>query len=489
MSDKSDIYNNIVQKVDEAGSVSAAFNNHDYGDTFGADYSQAHNYPFYNTQAFDTNYAQYLKMIENYKGNPELYQRLLELYQWQAYEPGFWEGFMGDKSGWQDFYNQLHMTNMNAAQNLIDEYNQREYNSAESQVARERAAGLNPDLNGGQNITPGEAGDATPATEPTPLIPHGNDAAQGAIQVFDFAKDIVTSVVGMYDMIKGLGIKDAAIALNDLEIDDKAYDIALKQESGKIGPRRMFYKKEDGSYDWEKMASDFFVQPVTKKGRGSRATRALSSARNKLYYTEDGQQYISPALQNAILAMDKNISDNAVGYAKNVSEPGYDPQGITEWAAMLGQTQTKWRLDTMKFDSLCREWEYKVKKASQPGIAAESNYKADLYGVADENGQTLGQVEGKDRMDDAKTRMLIRQGEKIKAEYNKWLEDSRRSLYSKVYGQGHWYGKLGTMFLPGVLDSFDTMSGRFLDHIDGLLDTLLNPAAKVLGGALGNVVK
>lgn len=489
MASKRDIPDLVDQAVSESGSVSGALKSHDYTEQFGEEYGRAHGNPLYDTQAFDLNYTQYLKMIEKYKGNPELYQRLLDLYQWQAYEPGTWEGLWGDKSGWQDFYNQLHQTNMNAAQNLIDEYNKREYDSPVQQMAREKAAGINAELNGGQQITPGEAGDATPATEPTPLIPHSDGGTQGAVQIFDFAKDIVTSVVGMYDMIKGLGIKDAAIALNDLEIDDKAYDIALKQESGKIGPRRMFYKKDDGSYDWEKMASDFFIQPTSKKGRGTRATRALASARNKLYYTEDGKQYISPALQNAILAMDKTISDNAVGYAKNVSEPGYDPQGITEWAAMLGQTQTKWRLDTMKFDALCREWEYKVKKASQPGVAAESNYKADLYGVADESGQTLGQIEGQDRIDQAKTRMLIRQGEKIRAEYNKWLEDSRRSLYSKVYGQGHWYGKLGTMFLPGVLDSFDTMSGRFLDHIDGLLDTLLNPAAKVLGNALGKAVK
>lgn len=463
-----------------------------YGDAeftdngFGPAYDQARQNPYYNTKAFDDNYRQYLQMIEKYRGNPELYQRLLQLYQYQQYTPGMWEGLFGDKSGYQDFYNQLHQQNMAAAQDLIDEYNQREYNDPQQQVAREKAAGINPELSGGQNISPGTAGDATPVREATPVTHPGGDAVSGTMQIFDFAKDVVTSVVGMYDLITGLGVKDAAIALSSLDVTDKAYDLALKQESGKIGPRRMFYKSPDGQYDWEKMATDFLDPSVTTAAskKGTRAERALRKARNSFYYDEKGQKVIQPALQNAIMSMDKEFSSNAVEYAKNRSEPGYDPQGIAEWAASLGQTQTKWRLDTMKFDSMVREFEYKIKKASLAGVQAESSYKSDLYGTT-QDGVSLGTVEGQARMDTAKTQSLIKQGERIKAEYMKWLEDSRRSLYAKVYGSGKWYGKLGTLFLPGVLDSFDSVSTRFLDHIDNALDMLINPIGKAAGGAIG----
>lgn len=82
----------------------------------------------------------------------------------------------------------------------------REYNSPEQQVARMRAAGLNPDLNGGQNVTPGESGLAN--NEANAQLPERNDqstemattmsnlgkAVQFAFSVFGGAADLGTKI-------------------------------------------------------------------------------------------------------------------------------------------------------------------------------------------------------------------------------------------------------------------------------------------------------
>lgn len=82
----------------------------------------------------------------------------------------------------------------------------REYNSPQAQVERLRSAGMNPDLNGGQNISPGESGLAN--NEANAQLPERNDqstemantmsnlgkAVQFAFSVFGGAADLGTKI-------------------------------------------------------------------------------------------------------------------------------------------------------------------------------------------------------------------------------------------------------------------------------------------------------
>ena len=73
----------------------------------------------------------------------------------------------------------------------------REYNSIEQQVARMRAAGLNPDLNGGQNLTPGESDLAN--NEANAQLPERNDQSaemSNTMSTLGKAVQFVFSVVG-----------------------------------------------------------------------------------------------------------------------------------------------------------------------------------------------------------------------------------------------------------------------------------------------------
>ena len=89
-------------------------------------------------------------------------------------------------SGWNRFTDWLGFTNhsgqLNQQFDLLSnqwesEYalalQDRDYNSPQAQMERMRDAGLNPDLNGGQNLTPGESGLAN--NEANNQVPERND--------------------------------------------------------------------------------------------------------------------------------------------------------------------------------------------------------------------------------------------------------------------------------------------------------------------------
>lgn len=73
----------------------------------------------------------------------------------------------------------------------------REYNSAQAQMERMREAGLNPDLNGGQNLTPGES--ALSNNEANAQLPERNDHSSEMVNTMSTlgrAVQFIFSVVG-----------------------------------------------------------------------------------------------------------------------------------------------------------------------------------------------------------------------------------------------------------------------------------------------------
>lgn len=436
------------------------------------------NASLFGTSIYDNYLSQYQQFISQYESNPELYQRLKDLYQFNGYIPNNGELFWGDTSGFNDFYTQSYNTAMDNARQLIDEYNQRSYNSPVAQEQRMDAAGINSSLAGSDAVKPDQAGDATP--EPIPQVPNAHDTS-GAVAPFNFAKDIFTQTLGVLEMVQGLGIRNVTKVLGDLDINDKAYKIALGQEAGNIVGRKTMYKNADGTFNWEKIADDALnLDPSVKKGpKLHGAAKALEQARQKLYYTENGVRRPGAALQTAIAGMDKQLSENILGYAENMSMPGYSVEGVMDFAATLSQTQTAWRLQSMKYEARLRELEAQIKALRVPAEEAKAGYEADYYGT-----EGLGAAEGEAAKSNAETTTLQNKAKQLRAQYEAWREESINSLYKKVYGDGQWYNKLGVMFLPGVVDDFSTMSTRFLDKVDGLFDLLINPAAKMAGGVI-----
>lgn len=95
--------------------------------------------------------------------------------------------------------------------------NAREYESEEAQVARRRAAGLNPDLNGGEQISPGDAGQ--PAEDPStpPYAESDFQAIQGFAQNLSGA---VSTALNIFNGIQGIAGKNIANKLSSLALGD-----------------------------------------------------------------------------------------------------------------------------------------------------------------------------------------------------------------------------------------------------------------------------
>lgn len=122
--------------------------------------------------------------------SPELgpqYQSLLDQnpYRNLTYRKSPWQnlltnlGFRTEADAWQENMSvQAAEYDASIAQKAYDE----QYNTASAQAERMRAAGINPDIDGGSSISPGEA--ASPAQDPsTPMQTTGDDDSAAGILV------------------------------------------------------------------------------------------------------------------------------------------------------------------------------------------------------------------------------------------------------------------------------------------------------------------
>lgn len=125
-------------------------------------------------------------------------------YRNQTYNKSPWQnfltslGFRTEADAWQEnMAVQAAEYDAAIAQKMYDQ----NYNDPTNQVARMRAAGLNPDLDGGSSISSGDPG--SPAEDPsTPMQSTGDDAqimnfANGVLGAFSTALGLVQSVQGV----------------------------------------------------------------------------------------------------------------------------------------------------------------------------------------------------------------------------------------------------------------------------------------------------
>lgn len=128
----------------------------------------------------------------------------LNPYRNQSYVKSPWQnfltslGFRTQADAWQENMNvQAAEYDAAIAQKLYDQ----EYNDPQSQVARMRAAGLNPDIDGGSSIDPGQA--VSMGEDPsTPMQSTGDEAqimqfANGVLSAFSTALGLVNGVQGV----------------------------------------------------------------------------------------------------------------------------------------------------------------------------------------------------------------------------------------------------------------------------------------------------
>lgn len=163
----------------------------------------------------------YLAELERYRNNPWFDESRYMNNPYLAsrigrYTPDFLTGLFNYEAGAAEYYDSYKTRAFEELAKIDTMAREEYYNSASQQVARERAAGLNPDLNG--NITPGEA---SQDDNLTPSDIRNGTGANMAIQtsnaitgvgeaIIRTAFSVVTGLQG----IKGVGLDNAVKSLD-----------------------------------------------------------------------------------------------------------------------------------------------------------------------------------------------------------------------------------------------------------------------------------
>ena len=465
---------------------------------FGADYDAQSKNRLYGTQYFDANYERYMSFIDQFKDNEELYNRLKDLFQFTAYSPSNKESFWGDTSGIQDYYNQAFGNAMQAAQQIVDEYNQRDYNSPSAQVAREKAAGLNPALNGGQNISPGTAGDATPEGVVPAAADHTAEGADTALQTgLSFAQlgmNFMTGITSLIGGVQQLGLNYTQRGLLQTSLADMASDVALKEEARKF----KYPTKEDGTVDYSAVP-DLIVPSTSIKGRPKGAAgKALERARGNLY-DENGKP--TSALMRAIRDYQAGAVENQGRIAHAMADAGFS-ESIEDYAAGYSQIIVQKQIDALDWDNKLRKLDARL-RAHQGTIAgAEANVAEALNSAELESAQaqaksdkaiaeynagyyTQGLGEAKSTAES-----LLSELDAIDAEISKEQESTWKEIQDFISDPVHGkVGKYGIILMPGLRQEVDEIFERRHQAVERRRERLRNLGDSATQALIGSISK
>lgn len=151
----------------------------------------------------------YWDEIEKYKGT-DYYERLKNnpwlMDNQAAYTPGMFpaigEALFGDYSARVNYYNGLHTQAQQYLDKMLSLIHEEGYDSAAGQVARDRLAGINPDLQGGAPVS---AGSAAENDQPfnDPLDASGN-SSPSVQQAFNIGSQFISTALSWVSAFQGM---------------------------------------------------------------------------------------------------------------------------------------------------------------------------------------------------------------------------------------------------------------------------------------------
>lgn len=138
-----------------------------------------------------------------------------------------WKGLTGVSAKEQDFYNQRQQAAQEYLAQLQDTQRQQAYNDPAAQMAREKAAGLNPELSGGEGISSGEAVGAVPDETPPNVQGAADEVGQvGNIMSLGFGLfQNAISAIGSIQQIYGNSLNNSS---QELALTDQGWDQLIK---------------------------------------------------------------------------------------------------------------------------------------------------------------------------------------------------------------------------------------------------------------------
>lgn len=424
--------------------------------------------------------SDYNERIKGFQGS-EYYQELLNnpLLQFQQYSPTAGDeilNFFGMDSAvaGQDRFYQQRMDEVNNYLAQITEKAQLDsHNSTFSQVARDKAAGLNPALSG-EVSSAGQASAMAP--DETPPIPQdpGGEGASMLLGMAQSAFGFVTGIINMASSIQSLGISSIAAGSAQADMAKSMYDFILKDEAGNMP---MPTKKDDGSYDYSSVPVETLAAVYKKGNRKNpftgRAASLYKQLRGRILYDKEGRP--TSALQRAWSKNVEEASASAKNAGLNMAMPDYsnmdDAEGFNKFIGTLGDTIVSWDLFISKCNAKLAEINLKVAKATGNAQISQAGYEADYYNSMD------GQRAAQNDMAEFDMNDIQREVRRLQISFNKEMASFKEDLIRKVKGEGKWFNNLGMLMVPGLLNSFDTSAANLLSGIASV--------GKMIPGAVG----
>lgn len=264
-------------------------------------------------------------------------------YVGREFSPTFWqslgERWFQDYSARDRFYAEQDQAADEYIAQLIDAQRQQEYNSPGAQAARERAAGLNPDLTGvgtGEQPAPAVNPDDTPPGMGSTEAPiTGTDVANAVSftgKLLTMPMDTLGSIIEMSDSILSLGMKSDQRKWNEVSNwlnANPAVSAYLASTDVQEVPERI--AALSGGADYYRGIQSSVISGAQYRGMSKGAQSLLKSLIGTSKYDKNGKE--TPGLVNARKALKtdtKKLEQSLVGI---MNSPGYSD----DFATWVGQ--------------------------------------------------------------------------------------------------------------------------------------------------------
>lgn len=274
------------------------------------------------------------------------------------FTPNFWqnigEQWFGDYSARDSFYQQQDQAADEYIAQLLDAQRQEQYNSPAAQAARERAAGLNPNLTGvgtGEQPAPSVNPDDTPPSGMTPdpgAAPQVvGAAAKLGLMVFDAPAAAFETVVSMASVIQGMQFRqsenDWMQVSNFLRLHPEMVNFVAGTEPD-VDPSTAAadgVSQPAGYSNWKtNTLQPAFSTAMRNSGMSKGAQTILKNMRGQAMYDKNGKR--TTAFQRAKSSMNAETLQNFAREIGIKNSPGWN-EDLMQWQADSYQFVDKYR--------------------------------------------------------------------------------------------------------------------------------------------------
>lgn len=366
--------------------------------------------------------------IEQYKGT-KWYDVLASnpyLLANNPYAASDWDNFMLDVFGsnepWRKHAQSLRTQSNEWLSMMLQQMRQEGYDSAEAQMQREKLAGVNPDISGGQGITPGAAAENdqpispnTFGTGPTSPEQLGSIAKAG----INFVSQVFSMSQGVYGMI-GQGL---SLVASDLSNHQSAMDLLYNEVLNTLPASDL---SEEGIKNLDSAVLLRSVEQVAKDSSFNKRTRRVLSR-----YADSLQGDAATAkVQDFRMALARKYLEQKKGVAQTMGDPYYS-QDLSQWIDNVAPLLTAFT------DSLFQEY--------------EANYAEDVNREAYANSSDPV-TEAQADAEDARKR-------KAEASNLATSEEAYKDIYDFLKNDDSVWSKLGLLLLPELRQLIRSFSG------------------------------